>query len=105
PTRCAESDDAKVADESKRADRRQEEQHRRRHAVDHEMRLPHGANSPREHENGVRQCKNRGGYVEATRPYRRSTNRRERGDDEIRSEEHTSELQSPYDLVCRLLLE
>src|SRR5437867_7514627 len=24
---------------------------------------------------------------------------------EIRSEEHTSELQSPYDLVCRLLLE
>src|SRR5207248_7746996 len=28
--------------------------------------------------------------------------RRKRGD---RSEEHTSELQSPYDLVCRLLLE
>src|SRR5207248_8168365 len=29
------------------------------------------------------------------------------GDDEtgVRSEEHTSELQSPYDLVCRLLLE
>src|SRR5207248_6522537 len=25
--------------------------------------------------------------------------------DEHRSEEHTSELQSPYDLVCRLLLE
>src|SRR5207248_6076420 len=25
--------------------------------------------------------------------------------DEARSEEHTSELQSPYDLVCRLLLE
>src|SRR5438094_6346976 len=25
--------------------------------------------------------------------------------DEPRSEEHTSELQSPYDLVCRLLLE
>src|SRR5438094_7127187 len=25
--------------------------------------------------------------------------------DEFRSEEHTSELQSPYDLVCRLLLE
>src|SRR5437867_9478573 len=25
--------------------------------------------------------------------------------DVIRSEEHTSELQSPYDLVCRLLLE
>src|SRR5207248_4652072 len=25
--------------------------------------------------------------------------------DSIRSEEHTSELQSPYDLVCRLLLE
>src|SRR5207248_11446386 len=24
---------------------------------------------------------------------------------DIRSEEHTSELQSPYDLVCRLLLE
>src|SRR5207248_10883843 len=27
------------------------------------------------------------------------------GSEEIRSEEHTSELQSPYDLVCRLLLE
>src|SRR5207248_8731201 len=28
------------------------------------------------------------------------------GDDHLgRSEEHTSELQSPYDLVCRLLLE
>src|SRR5437867_9992983 len=26
-------------------------------------------------------------------------------DSEQRSEEHTSELQSPYDLVCRLLLE
>src|SRR5437867_4878557 len=26
-------------------------------------------------------------------------------DEGIRSEEHTSELQSPYDLVCRLLLE
>src|SRR5207248_10829336 len=26
-------------------------------------------------------------------------------DSRIRSEEHTSELQSPYDLVCRLLLE
>src|SRR5207248_3710276 len=25
--------------------------------------------------------------------------------DTLRSEEHTSELQSPYDLVCRLLLE
>src|SRR5207248_10860420 len=25
--------------------------------------------------------------------------------DRLRSEEHTSELQSPYDLVCRLLLE
>src|SRR5207248_6374454 len=25
--------------------------------------------------------------------------------DQFRSEEHTSELQSPYDLVCRLLLE
>src|SRR5207248_10965690 len=32
--------------------------------------------------------------------YRRRLDR-----DGIRSEEHTSELQSPYDLVCRLLLE
>src|SRR5438094_7729539 len=29
----------------------------------------------------------------------------ESGGGESRSEEHTSELQSPYDLVCRLLLE
>src|SRR6266705_4535855 len=28
-----------------------------------------------------------------------------RPDRRLRSEEHTSELQSPYDLVCRLLLE
>src|SRR5438094_3153708 len=28
-----------------------------------------------------------------------------RGFELLRSEEHTSELQSPYDLVCRLLLE
>src|SRR5437867_5987483 len=28
-----------------------------------------------------------------------------KGNHAIRSEEHTSELQSPYDLVCRLLLE
>src|SRR5437867_7816813 len=27
------------------------------------------------------------------------------GEGALRSEEHTSELQSPYDLVCRLLLE
>src|SRR5207248_10732739 len=30
---------------------------------------------------------------------------RRRGEHPHRSEEHTSELQSPYDLVCRLLLE
>src|SRR5437867_7881168 len=29
----------------------------------------------------------------------------EMGEQDGRSEEHTSELQSPYDLVCRLLLE
>src|SRR5207248_9684546 len=29
----------------------------------------------------------------------------DKGRDQPRSEEHTSELQSPYDLVCRLLLE
>src|SRR5256885_5705278 len=28
-----------------------------------------------------------------------------RGEDDLRSEEHTSELQSPCNLVCRLLLE
>src|SRR5437867_8005525 len=50
--------------------------------------------------------------------FRSSVNRRARGqprvrrsaprgppDGAARSEEHTSELQSPYDLVCRLLLE
>src|SRR5438094_3260989 len=33
------------------------------------------------------------------------TGRRADGAPSSRSEEHTSELQSPYDLVCRLLLE
>src|SRR5207248_9310257 len=37
-----------------------------------------------------------------TRPQQRDPLRRRRTP---RSEEHTSELQSPYDLVCRLLLE
>src|SRR5207248_11786991 len=36
--------------------------------------------------------------------HRHGETRNERGR-KIRSEEHTSELQSPYDLVCRLLLE
>src|SRR5207248_10317014 len=36
---------------------------------------------------------------------RRSARRRPGGRRDRRSEEHTSELQSPYDLVCRLLLE
>src|SRR5437773_8203242 len=31
--------------------------------------------------------------------------RKEAGDRDVRSEEHTSELQSHHDLVCRLLLE
>src|SRR5437867_5361007 len=34
-----------------------------------------------------------------------NTGRRTAGRGRARSEEHTSELQSPYDLVCRLLLE
>src|SRR5207248_10396812 len=40
-------------------------------------------------------------YVSRQRRQRRATGQRE----SHRSEEHTSELQSPYDLVCRLLLE
>src|SRR5207248_9306879 len=35
----------------------------------------------------------------------RALNREQAGAEIRRSEEHTSELQSPYDLVCRLLLE
>src|SRR5207248_11431897 len=35
----------------------------------------------------------------------RARRTKERAARAIRSEEHTSELQSPYDLVCRLLLE
>src|SRR5207248_8252392 len=36
---------------------------------------------------------------------RRSQRRDPQWGSDLRSEEHTSELQSPYDLVCRLLLE
>src|SRR6266705_4912469 len=36
---------------------------------------------------------------------RRAPARRSQPEHSPRSEEHTSELQSPYDLVCRLLLE
>src|SRR5438094_1780252 len=41
-----------------------------------------------------------------TQPHRKTVRRRHcAGGWQTRSEEHTSELQSPYDLVCRLLLE
>src|SRR5207248_8143412 len=43
-------------------------------------------------------------HVEPARDRRQSRALRPRGEG-LRSEEHTSELQSPYDLVCRLLLE
>src|SRR5207248_9685776 len=47
-----------------------------------------------------------GGAHRAVRARHRRAHRRGRqGDVYLRSEEHTSELQSPYDLVCRLLLE
>src|SRR5207248_9218113 len=36
--------------------------------------------------------------------YKRTLHRRKKRRSATRSEEHTSELQSPYDLVCRLLL-
>src|SRR5207248_10587844 len=42
----------------------------------------------------------RSGIAIAAAPLMRRT-----GPSRLRSEEHTSELQSPYDLVCRLLLE
>src|SRR5207248_7148731 len=42
----------------------------------------------------------RAGWAAARAAYRRALRGRW-----VRSEEHTSELQSPYDLVCRLLLE
>src|SRR2546426_7785741 len=41
----------------------------------------------------------------ALRAVRRQSVRSVRGDHVLRSEEHTSELQSPCNLVCRLLLE
>src|SRR5437867_7639249 len=49
-------------------------------------------------------------YTTLFRSLRRHSRRFHRSDDDhprrrVRSEEHTSELQSPYDLVCRLLLE
>src|SRR5437867_6345442 len=48
--------------------------------------------------------------ISSGRPHGRGWLRRRAGlpatrDHQERSEEHTSELQSPYDLVCRLLLE
>src|SRR6266705_1785448 len=43
--------------------------------------------------------------VEERRPFTLVSNGTLHWLDEERSEEHTSELQSPYDLVCRLLLE
>src|SRR5438034_7901102 len=58
---------------------------------------------------GARLCRGRSGFARSLRrqlaidPFERSL--RCRGSDTTRSEEHTSELQSHSDLVCRLLLE
>src|SRR5437867_7113772 len=40
-----------------------------------------------------------------TKPWTVTHDLKKQKDEDNRSEEHTSELQSPYDLVCRLLLE
>src|SRR5437879_8302760 len=48
---------------------------------------------------------NRFGRHEPQRPLRCADRRRNATDAAVRSEEHTSELQSPMYLVCRLLLE
>src|SRR5690349_17484796 len=45
------------------------------------------------------------GFQESFDQYRRLGSRKTTGSSEARSEEHTSELQSRRDLVCRLLLE
>src|SRR5437763_11452808 len=45
------------------------------------------------------------GYCRARRGDRRHLRHRADAEDDVRSEEHTSELQSPMYLVCRLLLE
>src|SRR5437867_5703812 len=48
----------------------------------------------------------KGGILSALTEYRRwPEQERCKALAEMRSEEHTSELQSPYDIVCRLLLE
>src|SRR5437867_7383919 len=47
------------------------------------------------------QCGRQDSYRRQEMPFRKPVH----GQHETRSEEHTSELQSPYDLVCRLLLE
>src|SRR5258708_18566564 len=46
-----------------------------------------------------------GKHVQAAFPLHRQRDRRRRQQRLVRSEEHTSELQSPDHLVCRLLLE
>src|SRR5207248_8414435 len=55
----------------------------------------HGGGGGHPDRHGSRRLMGRAGGSELGRP----------GDHALRSEEHTSELQSPYDLVCRLLLE
>src|SRR5437773_12101306 len=52
---------------------------------------------------GVRRCIDTGSFADRCLPRARSERRTARG--RHRSEEHTSELQSHHDIVCRLLLE
>src|SRR5256885_9824254 len=57
----------------------------------------------RAHQRGVVRLRAAGG--EMSRRLRRQAGAPREGTDDVRSEEHTSELQSPCNLVCRLLLE
>src|SRR3989454_6045293 len=61
-----------------------------------------GCDEPRD----ARSCAGRGNHPASRRPqHQRGAPRVRSGSASLRSEEHTSELQSPCNLVCRLLLE
>src|SRR5207248_10767731 len=72
---------------------------------EHRGRRGHECDEPARHPVRGGRVPDRGDRAEVSRPDAEGRALHPDGSRLLRSEEHTSELQSPYDLVCRLLLE
>src|SRR5207248_4500579 len=67
--------------------------------------ISNSSGRPAKNRNTSRSCDHEPGHVSALQNHVGAALLKKLRGSAMRSEEHTSELQSPYDLVCRLLLE